>query len=137
MKNDATTRAPFCIRIMILMICCVLLCPLKGQSSETKERDSFRIASLTLAVSGISNPASQLKTFADSDSSSLRSPGKRQQNVTSGCDGGDTPAVLPVVPPLPDFFLCAQEHFELRSWPPESHGLIHWFSLAPPSSRNV
>ena len=137
MKNDATTRASFCIRIMILMICCVLLCPLKGQSSETKERDSFRIASLTLAVSGISNPVSQLKTFADSDGSSLRSPGKRQQNVTSGCDGGDTPAVLPVVPPLPDFFLCAQEHFELRSWPPESHGLIHWFSLAPPSSRNV
>ena len=137
MMSSATYRASFGIRIMLLVLFCALFMPAHSEAGDKNEMESFRIASLTLAVSGISNPASQLKTFADSDSSSLRSPGKRQQNVTSGCDGGDTPAVLPVVPPLPDFFLCAQEHFELRSWPPESHGLIHWFSLAPPSSRNV
>ncbi|WP_294489242.1 hypothetical protein [uncultured Mailhella sp.] len=95
------------------------------------------MASLTLAVSGISNPVSQLKTFAESDGTSLRSPGKRQQNASTGFDGGDAPAALPPTPPLPDFFLCAQEYFDVPACPPESHGLIHWFSLAPPSSANV
>lgn len=137
MKNDASNNISFCIRIMLLMICCVLFCPLKGQSSETHERESFRMDSLTMAVSGISNPVSQLKTFNDTDGTSLRGPGKRQQQFSSDFDGGDAPAMLPAVPPLPEFVLCAEEHFELRAWPPESHGLIHWFSLAPPSSRNV
>ncbi len=137
MMKDVTDRASLGIRILLLMICCVLLMPARGQASDKNEMESFRIASLTLAVSGISNPVSQLKTFADSDGSSLRSPGKRQQNFSSGIDGGDTPAALPATPPLPDFFLCAQEHFEVHACPPESHGLIHWFSLAPPASQNV
>lgn len=138
MMKGATERFSIGIRLMLLMICCVLLMPARGQADEHKEMDSFRMSSLTLAISGISNPVSQLKTFADSDGTSLRSPGKRQQNASFGTDGGDCPAALPSVPPLPDFFLCcAQEHFEVRACPPESHGLIHWFSLAPPSSLNV
>ena len=137
MREGTTERFSIGIRIMLLMICCVLLMPMRGQADEHKEMDSFRMSSLTLAISGISNPVSQLKTFTDSDGSSLRSPGKRQQNVTSGLDGDDAPAILPSMPPLPDFFLCAQEHFEVHACPPESHGLIHWFSLAPPSSLNV
>ncbi len=136
MKGQAD-RVSIVIRIMILMICCVLFMPAHSHAGEKKEAASFRAASLTLAVSGISNPVSQLKTFAESDGSSLRSPGKRQQNFSSGSDGGDSPAALPPTPPLPDFFLCAQEHFDVPACPPESHGLIHWFSLAPPSLPNV
>lgn len=137
MMKGVTEKFSIGIRIMLLMICCVLLMPARGQADEHKEMDSFRISSLTLAISGISNPVSQLKTFADSDGTHLRSPGKRQTNTSSGSDGGVSPAALPPVPPLPEFFLCAQEHFEVRACPPESHGLIHWFSLAPPSSSNV
>ncbi len=137
MKNDATNGISFNIRILILMVCCVLFLPLQGQSSEKNEMESFRTATLAMAVSGISNPVSQLKTLADSDNTSLRSPGKRQQNVSAGVDDGVTSASLPALPPLPEFRLCAEKHFELRSRPPESHGLIHWFSLAPPSSQNV
>ncbi len=137
MMTRTTDRLSLTVRIMLLMICCVLFMPARGQANEQKDAESFRVSSLTLAVSGISNPVSQLKTFSDSDGSSLRSPGKRQQNITSGVDGGDAPAALPPTPPLPDFFLCAQEHFDVPFCPPESHGLIHWFSLAPPSSQNV
>ena len=136
MMKDVTNRLSLSIRIMLLMICCVLIMPAKGQANDQKETESFRLVSFTLAVSGISNPVSQLKTFSDSDGSSLRSPGKRQQHFSSGVDG-DTPVTLPSPPILPDFFLCAQEHFEVPACPPESHGLIHWFSLAPPSSQNV
>lgn len=137
MMKGATERFSIGIRLMLLMICCVLIMPMKGQADEHKEMDSFRMPTLTLAISDISNPVSQLKTFADSDGTPLRSPGKRQTNASSGPDGGVSPAALPSVPPLPDFFLCAQEHFEVRACPPESHGLIHWFSLAPPSASNV
>ena len=137
MMTRTTDRLSLTVRIMLLMICCVLFMPARGQANEQKDAESFRVSSLTLAVSGISNPVSQLKTFSDSDGSSLRSPGKRQQNITSGVDGGDAPAALPPTPPLPDFFLCAQEYFEVHACPPESHGLIHWYSLAPPSSQNV
>ena len=136
MMKGTTEHISFGIRIMLLMICCVLLMPVKSQAGSKSDMESFRGATLTLAVSGISNPVSQLKTFADSDGSSFRSPGKRQQ-MTSGFDNGDTPAALPPTPPLPDFFLCAQEHFEVHACPPESHGLIHWFSLAPPAEKNV
>ena len=123
---------------MILMICCVLFMPMRGQAGDDKnEMESFRLTSFTMAVSGISNPVSQLKTFSDADGSSRRTPGKRQQNITSGFDDGSSPAALPATPPLPDFFLCAQEHFDVPACPPESHGLIHWFSLAPPSATNV
>ncbi len=137
MMKGTTNRVSLGIRIMLLMICCVLFMPPHGHAGESKEIQSFRMASLTLAVSGISNPVSQLKTFAESDGTSLRSPGKRQQNASTGFDGGDAPAALPPTPPLPDFFLCAQEYFDVPACPPESHGLIHWFSLAPPSSANV
>lgn len=137
MMNDATYSVSLRIRIMLLMICCVLFMPMRGQANDKSEMESFRIASFTMAVSGISNPVSQLKTLSDSDGTSLRSPGKRQQNLIPGFDGGDSPAALPAVPPLPDFFLCAQEYFEVHACPPESHGLIHWYSLAPPSSQNV
>ena len=137
MMKGTTNRVSLGIRIMLLMICCVLFMPPHGHAGESKETQSFRMASLTLAVSGISNPVSQLKTFAESDGTSLRSPGKRQQNASTGFDGGDAPAALPPTPPLPDFFLCAQEYFDVPACPPESHGLIHWFSLAPPSSVNV
>lgn len=112
--------------------------PAHGEAGDKNEMESFRIASLTLAISGISNPVSQLKHFSDSDGTPLRSPGKRQQNAFSGdMDDGASPALLPEVPPLPEFFLCAEECFAARTFPPESHGLIHWFSLAPPASRNA
>ena len=137
MMKGTTNRVSLGIRIMLLMICCVLFMPPHGHAGESKETQSFRMASLTLAVSGISNPVSQLKTFAESDGTSLRSPGKRQQNASTGFDGGDAPAALPPTPPLPDVCLCAQEYFDVPACPPESHGLIHWFSLAPPSSANV
>ena len=137
MKNDATNSFSFGIRILILMICCVLLWPLKGQANEKSDMESFRTASLTMAVSCISNPVSPLKSCTDSDNTSLRSPGKRQQNVSAGFDDGVTSAALPELPPLPEFRLCAEKHFDLHFRPLESHGLIHWFSLAPPSSQNV
>ena len=137
MMKGTTEHISFGIRIMLLMICCVLLMPVKSQAGSKSDMESFRGATLTLAVSGISNPVSQLKTFADSDGTSLRSPGKRQTSASSGPDDDGSPAALPSVPPLPDFFLCAQEHFEVHACPPESHGLIHWFSLAPPSTLNV
>ncbi|WP_418764498.1 hypothetical protein [Mailhella sp.] len=137
MIKDTTNSVSLCVRIMLLMICCVLLMPARGQANDKKETESFRLVSFTMAVSGISNPVSQLKTFSDSDGSPLRSPGKRPQNASSGLDGGHAPAALPAAPVLPDFFLCAQEHFEVPACPPESHGLIHWFSLAPPSATNV
>ena len=108
------------IRIMLLMICCVLFMPPHGHAGESKETQSFRMASLTLAVSGISNPVSQLKTFAESDGTSLRSPGKRQQNASTGFDGGDAPAALP--PRLP----CPTSSSALRS-----------ISTCPPVRRKV
>ena len=95
MMKGTTNRVSLGIRIMLLMICCVLFMPPHGHAGESKETQSFRMASLTLAVSGISNPVSQLKTFAESDGTSLRSPGKRQQNASTGFDGGDAPAALP------------------------------------------
>lgn len=137
MMSSATDRASFVVRILLLMICCALFMPAHSDAGDKNEMESFRIASLTLAISGISNPVSQLKHFSDSDGTPLRSPGKRQQNVFSGMDDNASPALVPVVPPLPEFFLCAQECFDACTFPPESHGLIHWFSLAPPASRNA
>ena len=138
MMSSATDRASFVVRILLLMICCALFMPAHSDAGDNKnEMESFRIASLTLAISGISNPVSQLKHFSDSDGTPLRSPGKRQQNAFSGMDDNASPALVPVVPPLPEFFLCAQECFDACTFPPESHGLIHWFSLAPPASRNA
>ena len=97
---------------MLLMICCVLFMPPHGHAGESKETQSFRMASLTLAVSGISNPVSQLKTFAESDGTSPALAGqtsaerlhrlRRRRRSGSPC---------PPRLPLPDFFLCAQEHF--------------------------
>ena len=135
MMSSATYRASFGIRIMLLVLFCALFMPAHSEAGDKNEMESFRIASLTLAISGISNPVSQLKHFSDSDGTSLRSPGKRQQNASSDVDDNASPVILPEVPPLPEFFLCAQECFAARTSPPESHGLIHWFSLAPPSSR--
>ena len=138
MMNSATVRVSLAIRILLLMVCCVLLMPAHAPAGEKNhELESFRVASLTLAISGISNPVSQLKHFSDSDGTSLRSPGKRQQNASSDVDDNASPVILPEVPPLPEFFLCAQECFDACTFPPESHGLIHWFSLAPPASRNA
>ncbi|HJD96123.1 hypothetical protein [Mailhella massiliensis] len=139
MMKSANARAFFAVRILLLMICCALLMPAHAPAGEKQknELESFRIASLTLAVSGISNPVSQLKTFSDTEGTSLRSPGKRQSNSFSDPDDADSPAVLPSVPPLPEFFLCAEECFAARTFPPESHGLIHWYSLAPPASQDA
>ena len=138
MMNSATARVSFAVRILLLMVCCALLMPAHAPAGEKNhELESFRVASLTLAISGISNPVSQLKTFSDTEGTSLRSPGKRQQNAFSDPDDADSPAILPSVPPLPEFFLCAQDCFAARTFPPESHGLIHWYSLAPPASQNA
>ena len=51
MMKGATERVSIGIRLMLLMICCVLLMPVRGQADERKEADSFRMSTLTLAIS--------------------------------------------------------------------------------------
>ena len=119
MMKGTTNRVSLGIRIMLLMICCVLFMPPHGHAGESKETQSFRMASLTLAVSGISNPVSQLKTFAESDGTSLRSPGKRQQNASTGFDGGDAPAALPPTPEARWRGFCQTAGVDITSLPVE------------------
>ena len=133
----ATERTSLFIRTLLLMICCALFMPHTGHAVQKNETDATRLASMTFAVTGISNPVSQLKTLGNADGTSLRSPGKHRQHSLSGPDG-DAPAALPPFPALPGTsFLCAQEFFSARALPPVSHGRIHWRALAPPSSRII
>ena len=157
MKSSAE-RLSLVIRTLLLMICCTLFMPQGLQAGTSKSFDSnaIRAASMTLAITAISNPAAQLQQLANGDSTALRgagqrtgvnaagkrtsfsSPGKRQNDGHSIDANGDSAAALPGLPPLPgSFSLCTKERFSFCVLPPESHGHIHWFSLAPPASRNV
>ena len=54
MMNSATARVSFAVRILLLMVCCALLMPAHAPAGEKNhELESFRVASLTLAISGI------------------------------------------------------------------------------------
>ena len=149
MKSSAE-RVSLVIRTLLLVICCTLFLPqgLQASSGKDMESSALRAVSMTLAISGISNPASQLQNLASGEGTALRnsgqrtslsSPGKRDSLDWTYVDtDGDFYAALPDVPPAPDsFFLCTKAQFSFCVLPPESHGHLHWYTLAPPASRNV
>ena len=158
MKSSAE-RVSLVIRALLLVICCTLFLPqgLQASSSKNMESSALRAVSMTLAVTGISNPSSQLQNLASGEGTALRnsgqragfgssgqrtslsSPGKRDSLDWTYVDtDGDFYAALPDVPPAPgSFSLCTKEQFSFCVLPPDSHGHLHWYTLAPPASRNV
>ena len=158
MKRSAE-KVSLIIRTLLLVICCTLFLPqgLQANSGRHIEDSAFRAFSMTLAISGISNPTSQLQNLASGEGTALRnsgqragfgssgqrtslsSPGKRDSLDWTYVDtDGDFYAALPDVPPAPDsFFLCTKAQFAFCVLPPDSHGHLHWHTLAPPASRNV
>ena len=158
MKSSAE-RISLVIRALLLMICCTLFLPqgLHTGSNKSIEDSAFRVASMTLAITGISNPSAQLQNLANGETAALRNSGQRTGLGSSGQrtslsspgkrdrldwiyvdTDGDFYAALPDVPPAPDSFsLCTKEQFSFCVLPPDSHGHLHWYTLAPPASRNV
>jgi len=157
MKTTAE-RVSLVIRTLLLVICCTLFLPQAHQGGSGKSMDgsAIRAASMTLAITSISDPSSQLQNFANGERSALRGSGQRSGVPSSGkrtsisspgkedgigwysLDTDDDSAALPGLPPLPgSFSLCAKERFSFCALPPESHGHLHWYALAPPSSENV
>ena len=158
MKSSAE-RVSLIIRTLLLVICCTLFLPqgLQAGSNKNIEDSAFRVASMTLAITGISNPSSQIQNLASGEGTALRnsgqragfgnsgqrtnisSPGKRDSLDWTYVDtDGDFYAALPDIPPAPgSFSLCTKESFSFCVLPPDSHGHIHWFALAPPVLRNV
>ena len=134
MKNG-TPPMSITFRVMILLLCSVLFMPVKGQTSSLKEIDSFRMSTLTLAISGISNPLSHLKN--PGDTVSPHTPGKRQQDMSPASDNSSTFAALSTVFSLPVAAFSVLAPFLSLIAPPKSHGRIHWFALAPPLQQNV
>jgi len=136
------------------MICCTLFMPQGVQEQKRNDMaDTVRVASMTLAITGITNPVSQIQNLASAETATLRSssprsgvslagkrsnfssPAKRNSLLWLSLDDDSSPAVLPVTPPLPSFYPRAQEsHTCCILLPEESHGHIHWFALAPPTS---
>ncbi len=158
MKSSAE-RVSLVIRTLLLVICCTLFLPQGLQASSGKhiEDSAFRAVSMTLAITGINNPSSQIQNLANGEGAALRGPGQRTGLGTSGkrtsisspgkrdsldwiyVDAdGDFYAALPDEPPHPgSFSLCTKALFSFCVLPPESHGHLHWHTLAPPASRNV
>ena len=158
MKSSAE-RISLVIRALLLVICCTLFLPqgLHAGSNKSIEDSAFRVASMTLAITGISNPSAQLQNLANGETEALRNSGQRTGLGSSGQrtslsspgkrdrldwiyvdTDGDFYAALPDVPPAPgSFSLCTKEQFSFCVLPPDSHGHLHWYTLAPPASRNV
>ena len=152
-------RLSLFIRTLLLVICCTLFLPQGLQASQHKGMDNsvIRASAMTLAITAINNPTSHLQNLANGENTALRGPGQRtgfsspgkrplvsnpgKKNSHNGYVAdmdGDSSAVLPGVPPLPSSFsLCTKASFSFCALPPESHGHIHWFALAPPALRNV
>ena len=162
MKIDLSMKTPaervsFVIRTLLLMICCTLFMPQGIQNSPRQAMDdSIRASAMTLAITGINDPVSQLQKLANSEGTSLRgpghrpgtaasgkrtsftSPGKRQHLDSYALDDDASPAILPSGTPLPGIFsLCAKEVFSFRLSLLDSHGHLLWYALAPPASRNA
>ena len=152
-------RFSLVIRTLLLVICCTLFLPQGLQASQHKGMDSsvIRASAMTLAITAINNPTSHLQNLANGENTALRGPGQRtgfsspgkrplvsnpgKRNSHEGYVADiddDSSAALPGLPPLPgSFSLCTKESFSFCVLPPESHGHIHWFALAPPALRNV
>lgn len=153
MKSSAE-KLSLVIRTLLLVICCALFLPQNSrvESDKVLGDSSLRSASVVLAITGISNPASQLQQLANGESSALRASGQRTGVNAAGKrtsisspgkrdrldwvyidDGGDFFAALPDISPLPGaFLLCKKERFSFCALPPESHGHLLWNALAPP-----
>lgn len=140
-------RYALLFRTLLLVFCCTLFLP-QGIQAEQRQSldDSIRAVSMTLALSAVHDPVSQLQKLASHESASLRGTSQRTGFNASGkrdgygdisIDDDSTPAVPPSLPPLPSSFSCVKAPFSFRVLLPDSHGHIHWFSLAPPTSRNV
>ncbi len=134
-------------RTLLLIFCCTLFLP-QGIHTEQRQAldDSIRADVMTLAISAVQNPVSQLQKLANGERTAMRGSGQRTGFTAAGkrdghndhCSDSDvSPAILPNIPPLPTSFSCVKVPFSFRVLLPDSHGHIHWFSLAPPSSRNV
>lgn len=158
MKRSAE-KVSLIIRTLLLVVCCTFFLPQGLQASDSKhlEDNAFRVASMTLAITGINNPSSQIQNLASGEGTALRnsgqrtgfgssgqrtslsSPGKRDSLDWTYVDAdGDYYAALPDIPPAPGSFpLCTKEQFSFCALPPDSHGHLHWHTLAPPASRNV
>ena len=158
MKRSAE-RVSLIIRTLLLVICCTLFLPqgLQAGSDRHMEDSAFRAVSMTLAITGINNPSSLIQNLANGEGAALRNSGQRSGLSSSGQrtsfsspgkrdrldwiyvdTDGDYYAALPDIPPAPGSFpLCTKELFSFCVLPPESHGHLHWHTLAPPASRNV
>lgn len=154
MKHSAD-RLSFVIRTMLLMICCALFMPQNLQAEQARSMDAgIRMAtSMTLAITGVADPASQIQNLANGERTALRGQGQRSGIASSGsrtsitspgkrsqqewfCLDDAPPAALPGTPPLPSFFFsCSKESFSFSVLLPDSHGHLLWYALAPPTSH--
>jgi hypothetical protein len=149
----ATAKNSLIIRILLLMICCVLFMPQGIQAQQKRETmaDTVRVASMTLAITGITNPVSHIQSIARAETPTLRGSTSRsgaslagkRPNISSSAkrdplkwalDADASPAALPSTPLLPSFYPCAKVSYTFCLLLPESHGHITWFALAPPAS---
>lgn len=138
LSSRTTERFHWPVGFLLLVICSFLLMTPASQVTKKTAMDaSVRITTMTLAVTGISNPISSLKSFLDHERTPLRSVTKRSHEHSPDQDNGtDSYALLPLVAEAPISLLCGEIHFAdvLLSLSTLDH--ISWYALAPPASRN-
>ena len=128
--NLNTARFSLMIRIMILAVCCVLFQPQTGTFAKQNTLEVIHSTSMTLAITGISNPVSSLKTLSESGEGSLRSS-KRFSYVSPDREGMHL--ALPVASlHLPDLLFYGWASPFSVFLPPLSRRTLSWFALAPP-----
>lgn len=139
MIDRTTERFSLLIRTLLLIICCVLIIPQASLANNKKGPLDAHISmtTLTLAITGISNPISS-KTLLDNERSPLRSPGKRSSSLTvDSPDDATLTVAVPSAPVLPQLVVLESISFSRNILPLLSHQAYSWFALAPPASQNA
>ena len=138
LSSRTTERFNWPVGFLLLVICCFLLMTPASQVTKKTAMDaSVQITTMTLAVTGISNPISSLKNFLDHERTPLRSVNKRSHAHAPDQDNGtDSSAVMPPVLEMPPSFLCGEVHFTDVLLSLFTLDRLSWYALAPPTSRN-
>ena len=134
-----TSRIDFVIRILLLMVCCTLFMPHGVEAGKKNVMDaSIRVQHMTLAITGITNPVSQLNTLAETRLTAQTSSAKRTHQPAQGSLDDTSSSISDSdAQVLPEVALSLCAHFPQRTSLPASRGLLNWFALAPPSFRNI
>jgi hypothetical protein len=134
-----TSRIDFVIRILLLMVCCTLFIPQGVEAGKKNVMDaSIRVQHMTLAITGITNPVSQLSTLAETRLTAQTSSAKRAHQPAQGSlDDTSSPISDSATQAQPEVALSLCAYLSSRTPLPASRGLLTWFALAPPSFRNI